>query len=988
MLDSINRASIDLGIFFETGFKLGFLDNLPQEKLKEVDYGTIIGKSEKEIINSQIYQNEATSYPKDFFKIIRLGKKSFNSIIESLELNLNPDFIGRVFLPESEERSWYNADLLFVQDKTLYVFELTMLGGKRIHDAFVSPKTVEEINLSPYGLNVDVGSETGDLISVAEQILSFLNEEKFLIFSVTEYEKVVQALEYVFRFLGETDKEIERVFVATVYPFFEGIKSFFSISPNTSKEKFIELADKIASLRDSFKKKVSKSLSLIYADELEERLKKERTEKIKIRPKKTIKEIRNEVRKIVFSTKEKGTGNIIALCQPAGAGKTTSLIEYSFSRINEGKKVLFLYFTPRRKIIQDKQLEIEFAIKKNKYRGVELLGDKKFLITSSVKVEEKKKNRKSKTKKSSGFSYTKEEGKGILKTIKDEIVSLTYPHVEASEQLSTYDGIYVLATMQTLTQVEGIGYNPSTINNLKQIIETFKSSFHNDDKEILLVIDEILADSSGLTRLREILTFFSEYKDLMNIFVLDANLSNGYIFQQILNKAEYYKAQKILYIPPAVYKVKGEELLKREYSFKYHGWDFLAYGSPGFIGKSLNLHFDIQIFKEEDEIVKTIVETLRKEKEKVFLYIQDKSLGLEIQRALSDERKVYMFNATYSDTEDTKEIKNADVVIGTSSISRGIDVPFRKVYAFIYEFNVEQQVAELYQAISRNRGIKNKKGENVDHLIERDVHVLLYRTVNQNLLDQIEDRIEDFGYSLFTKESLITIYKYLKHHQLIGLKNLIISMIEGYVNPDKNKEYLFPVPEIRPALYNPNVSPFDGFISLLNDLEFIKRYNQDYSKFNISYKVVSFYKERSKPVFSSYPFEIYKSPQVNLQIPLESLKKLKRYIEKIPEKMLKNKYKHLETLSKLIEKAENNMSLVTLQGVYVVRYVPAKVYDVSPNKKFKIKNKRITRNGYTIAGNFPIVSVSDNGKLFITILDFSPTSTTFTPKLPIEIFFR
>ena len=211
-------------------------------------------------------------------------------------------------------------------------------------------------------------------------------------------------------------------------------------------------------------------------------------------------------------------------------------------------------------------------------------------------------------------------------------------------------------------------------------------------------------------------------------------------------------------------------------------------------------------------------------------------------------------------------------------------------------------------------------------------------------------------------------------------------MIEGYVNPDKDKEYLFAVPEIRPAVYNPNISPFDGFISLLNDLEFIKRYNQDYSKFNISYKVVSFYRERSKPVFSSYPFEIYKSPQVNLQIPLESLKKLKKYVKKTPDKMLKNKHKHIETLDKLIEQAENDVSLVTLQGVYVVRYIPAKIYEINTNKKFKIKNKRITRNGYTIAGDFPIVSASDNKELFIAILDFSPTSTTFTPKLPIEIF--
>lgn len=541
-----------LGECFELGFKKAFIDLLPVDKREELlknegidNLSKFLDYKIKSIISKDLPEDfnldkEIFNYFKKMVDVGYLSGKSYISDMFFYNESFKPDFIGRVFGKEKDQKTWENADLLFTVKNTLYVFELTLHGGRSIHNKLYTPKgNLIELNLSSLGINVDVGYENEDLIEITDKITNYLNDKNLLVFYVSEYRKLIQVLGYVFDFLSKTDEKINNVFTAVVYPFHEGLKAKFKV-PNVSKEIFKEYAKKLFKLVDKLKPEKINLRKLDFELNVDKYIKDINSKSYTITPTYGISTIRKDVENIVNNI-EKDYGNVVALCHPAGAGKTTAIIK-KFLKDVEKDKVLFIYFSPRVAITQDKSRELKESIKNKEYKGNKI-NETQILVIDREDLGNKKFSSKSERYK--GVSHIEDNKAGYLKS--------TLKKIQKETIKNTYKGIAIFHSMQALTNVKTLGFKKfSTIQHLKDIIEHWKY-INNGIIKVILVFDEVLADNTGLFKLKEILGLLQEYKEFIKIYILDANLSNGYILEKILKRVEEYKQRGINYLPSAIY---------------------------------------------------------------------------------------------------------------------------------------------------------------------------------------------------------------------------------------------------------------------------------------------------------------------------------------------------------------------------------------------------------------------------------------------------
>lgn len=960
-----------LGECFELGFKKAFVDLLPMNKREELlkdegidKFNKFLDYKIKSIILRDIPEDfnldeEIINYFKKMVDVGYLAGKSYISDMIFSNGNFKPDFIGRVFRKEENYKTWENADLLFKVKNSLYVFELTLHGGKSIHNKLYAPKgNLIELNLSSLGINVDVGYEDEDLIKITDKIINYLNNKNLLVFYVSEYGKLIQLLGYVFDFLYKTDNKLSEVFTAVIYPFHEGLKAKFKV-PDVAKEIFREYARKLFELVDKLKPEKFNLKKLDFGLNIDKYIKDINCKSYKITPTYGISTIRKDVENIVNNI-EKDYGNVVALCHPAGAGKTTAIIK-KFLKDIEKDRVLFIYFSPRIAIIQDKSRELKQAIENKEYKGNKIK-ENNILVIDREDLENKKYS--SRRERYKGVSHLEDNKAGYLRS--------TLTKIQKETLKNEYKGIAIFHSMQALTNVKTLSFKKSsTIQYLKNIIEHWKH-INKEDIKVILVLDEILADNTGLFKLQEILRLLNEYKEKIKIYVLDANLSNGYILEKILKRVEEYKQKGINYLPSAIYEVEGDKLLKNKYSFNYEGWEIRAYTKPSFIGKSLNISFLIDFFSNGEELINRIYSLLIEEKEKSFVYIQNKNLATELKFRLEKEDKKVFLRTAYISNPNI-DFSKYDFVIATSSISRGIDIPFKKAYGFFYEFSSEQEISEFYQAISRLRGIE-QEGRNVDELLEREVKVILFRTLGEQITDSL-DEITEIN---LEEKSKFEFIKKVKTAQLIGFKELILSSLEAYINPQSDKRYYLAFPEIKEAEFTGNrVSKYKELLEIAG----LFNINLPFSIINIS--------EANSEYFINYPFKFYKKANGIIELNKRNLFYLKIKIENEGDFLTKKK-EILNTINELLKEHKDNNIVRDYLGdnLSIVEYMPFRLYEIDKTKKVNLLNKYISRKNLSLGGKFPIVRITTDKRLIFSLSDNPVREDSFNPKIPIEIFFQ
>lgn len=960
-----NRAE-KLGKIFELGFKEALIKQLSdKEKF-------LIAKGIKEfepfidnLFQSIVFEEEMPSLPKEeikkilnyYSKMRKVGFLAGESYIKDMlfyKKEFNPTFLGRIFELEKADRTWENADILFVDKETLYIFELTLLGGKRFHDTFINANEnkTNDIDLSPFGINIEVGYEKNDLLQITEKILNPIEKQKnFLIFSVSEYAKLLQALEYSFSFLYETDLKIKNVFIAVIYPFIEGLK-FKAKVPQVEKSVFKNYFERIIKIRDKLKPDAKDLQRRLFESTVNNYIEQINNKKIYLEPKYPISKIRQDVENIVFE--ENSYGQFIALCHCAGAGKTTAIMK-KFLTNTKKEKILFFYFSPRRAITEDKKKELIEALERNFYKGLKI-EPLKIITLSNEDVEKQYKNKglpyksiKQHQKTKSGFL------REILRKIQRELI-----------KQKNVDGIAIFTTMQAITTSN---YS-NTISHIINIIEGWKN-YNAGNYKVFIVLDEILADNTGLFKIKQIAQALKKFQENIRIYILDANLSNGKILQNILNKVEEYSKDGIDYLPASIYELEGKDLLEKSYTFEIENWQLKAYGKPSFVGKGLNIRFLLNFFENEKSLIEAIAQILKKEKEKIFVYIQNKDLAKEIKDYLNNQGKKATLKTAYiDDKEENKTYQDYDTVIATSSISRGIDVPFKKAYGFFYEFNSEQEVAEFYQAVSRLRGLTDEKGNNIDEKLDRDITVFLFRILPPKATKNISDFIE----LEIIEKSRLDFLRKVKTAQLLGLRELILSTLESYINPNKDKKYFISIPEIKqPYFSGKNISFFKEMFIIAGYL-------------NVPFNYITYDLAPNQEAITIYPFKFYINASGYIEIPKSQIKNLRNKIQNETKIKLSKRKEYIKNLNDILsENKHESIIRVVFQNLTVVEYIPINAYDLSINQKFRLRNKYISRKNLSLVGSNPIVKINTDKKLMFSIIDDITGKDAFNPKIPLEI---
>lgn len=296
-----------------------------------------------------------------------------------------------------------------------------------------------------------------------------------------------------------------------------------------------------------------------------------------------------------------------------------------------------------------------------------------------------------------------------------------------------------------------------------------------------MAVDEILGAVQGLNSLLLLLDGLKKRNllDKTYLFWFDASLFSGQVAETLLKLQ-----RKGLIIQQHFHKARYCESWK----FEIDGVEVEAFFSPSFPAKELFVEhktypISIESKKDTNKLVKDltnlIVEELKDEKAKkgMAVFIQNIELAKGVAKALN-EREFKAKVATAYQTIDLSNLEES-VVIFTSALSRGVDLPFTKLVIFVPSFSVENNLAETLQAIYRIRDGKN------DEQTSKKV-VFFYPK------------------PLFVPKDL----KEIKKFEMYAMAGLVDQLIEAYTCPKEERRYFIPIPVIKNAYYRQTFSEF------------------------------------------------------------------------------------------------------------------------------------------------------------------------------------
>ncbi|OON95595.1 MAG: hypothetical protein ATN36_07900 [Epulopiscium sp. Nele67-Bin005] len=470
-----------------------------------------------------------------------------------------------------------------------------------------------------------------------------------------------------------------------------------------------------------------------------------------------------------------------------GIGKTTAVIDFLKNDLkNDG--YLFLYLSPRTQV--NKDVEEKFLDENsNMYNDTSVYlttnsqdecnnGDivnfrannqTPFLeVKSPIKFLPLDRERNSVRQKSKnlvplndGIMQVKEISKsGVIKRLATGIKKVI------SSKLSNQ--IVATATIQSLKKVARI---KTTAKNLKIIFDTFYNERTNmiDEKKaeefitrfpnIVIMIDEITGDESGVAFLDELIRIFIHqlHDELpvrlqaqlnLKIIVADASITNNDLIDKHMHCSRATN-DKIYFQKTAEDRAKPLEEIDFLFREKYKS---VCINTNSFPAKLLNINYNIimqtrEIKGSKDYFPQELKDTLNNkivnkalelylgmtEKYQIIIYIQDISRLRQVEEQLRilykqatkenlfPEKDYIMINSTLTEKQkDTiMKVKNsAKFVLITSSASRGVSFEnTTHILVDVPKFNIEQNLMEILQLIYRGRGNKT-----IDEEQEKYIH--------------------------------------------------------------------------------------------------------------------------------------------------------------------------------------------------------------------------------------------------------------------------
>ncbi len=779
--------------------------------------------------------------------------------------------------------SYTNADLIFIQDRTLYIIDFKLNGAVRIFDYIINTKLKEdnEITLPIYNFGMSVGFSVENTYfdQFCKQILQL--KDKIKQTKIFEIKSYMQVSSYASSYLLENDdylNYLDSIYLGIFYPLGESLSLKFMLRDHPEyKNMYREMINLYGAyvpsptLKQSYipllrgkDEEMSADLTQITLEDVQNRLEHaqnmihllESTEtELEVEP---IESVRENIKEILRTHWDEAEENIMVLLHSAGAGKTTSTLKQMLEHIKkhqDGINIIF-YFSPRKKINDQ--------MKKRFQKMIEEENDLPFEIIFADQQESNDSDNKNQTQRiykmnnrASGVivnSWQKPK-KGQVRNNRDILLSLIKQKTETNKPRN----FFVINTTQALVNVSHATEFKKkfhTITHIKGLIDILGNNYENTTINLFFIIDEFLGASNGLDLLEkfiELITFIKTIKkdednsnNFRNIhmytFFLDANGCSANIIEK-LNK-HYRKTRAI---PPSLIPTKFQQ--QSEYIIHNDAVeDDIKIKSYTKLGYPLN-HNTIKVrrrfwidisFTDEYRVYENAKE---KEVQRIAQYIQEvtqdggalvfiqnKHLINQIKeklRKIAHNKKIATFTAL-EDQKALEHINNSDILLATSAISRGVNIEnpsVKHVILVINTFHIEDFLVELLQIISRLRGTKEVENTpKTFHFVYyiSDTYHFLYGT-HSTIMEHIYSEEFRQAYDELVRKDLEAYY----HQGVIALDNIITKIIQSFLKTPQEGEAIFvPIPRQTSRGYTPTtIESIQNFIDSLANLQKTNKYD-------------------------------------------------------------------------------------------------------------------------------------------------------------------
>ncbi len=561
-------------------------------------------------------------------------------------------------------------------------------------------------------------------------------------------------------------------------------------------------------------------------------------DKLQLNPKLDLRQAHGEL----IKNQLKSEAKYLFLTGNPGIGKTTAIAEFLQDQQTLEEGFLFFYVSPRKQVNLD---IIEKFTDSNTQRlkddrifivntNADIISSNKGNYTVQYKSNSEDKNFSLKTvqflnqdqpqKQSYQFhprfqrineneiEKRRKKNRGVLASICQAIYALI--NSQKSNQIIATVAIQSLKKTQlgndTLDHFKKI-FQDVYNNREEKVIPSKMRDLSQRIKHILIMIDEITGDDSGVEfldgitkRLTNYELLTGEYNFNVKIIVADASIVDAKVIQQHLaspkpepNKIFFRQGNDNndpLSIQSFLYQNKYPALVinTNSYPASRLQLDYKLFIKTAKFQKnpSLKLQDDLED-KVQDQLTEDILTLLKQpDTEQIIVYIQNKLHLAELIQRIRKKQETFQCNEDYLEIhaslseEDKKNIhcyqNQVKVIFMTASASRGLSFPKTKhILVGVPRFEIEKNLMEIIQVIYRGRGNYEK-----DKTFDRDQKYLTFY-LSETAIYYGEDRDRD---QIQRQESLLNLVNIL-----VILKASIMTRIVGSGNVGNQKFMLIPI---------------------------------------------------------------------------------------------------------------------------------------------------------------------------------------------------
>ncbi|MEO0212822.1 MAG: helicase [candidate division WOR-3 bacterium] len=911
-----------LGFVFEGAFKLGFLkDRIPDYKdFTEGVFAKLKGEAERaedeelvriiEDIESTFDKYDVFNPPENMKELSRLyvsytedgegqgirrewkeiytklvfaigyaGGYFYGESLKDVELKLKRYEMGE----ESEEIIWQNADLVFVEGKRLHIIDFK-LGGTRRASREILTGSRNRIPIQTYGIPVNLSLGELEFYNFLEKFMQVKEKLRESEDVFIENKGLLQVLSYVVDFLCSEEDPIDEVSLELLYPVQEPLNLRFFVKNRKGLVKFAkELKELYRDIKNKEKlyrevdvdprkegvrkRRVREEVSKRIED-LEEEIRRREKERLVLETG-DINSAREDVKKRLENfVKRSENCKAIALLHSAGSGKTSRTRELILGM--EGKHVVLYMAT--RLILLNRELSNIKKIKEEFFKSIELVYERgkyesNWVIDKGTHLER---------------SGGKREGK----------LQATVKKIHALVQNKSPDMVWAFATIQSLVETVHGKKTSKTSEHLKKLLRSRFKDYH-----IHIILDEFLGYKNGFFAIMEILSFLEKVRSKgmkASLYIFDAN---GYSPNLLIKLLEEYKEFEV--VPDSLVLSQYEE----EKNTDYKDIPFEVYAKHGFPANGLVVSKKfIRIEKKEEiskHLARYIKETLNNKESTGFAFIQDKEiinrLVIELEALGLSSIRVHA-----SSKKSQEQINKGweDVILGTSSVSRGLDFsrphkPVDYIYIVVQSWGIENNLVETIQALSRARGDEETES--------RPKYLHLIYIIDQNI-DNAVDNIA--SYMDHPDKDLVRLI-YIKE-QLEGFLDLdviITKIVKQFLSKPEDK-VLVPVPTQHKSRYIDNViSKYENAVAFVEDIYDIEKQDEIYEfkrlLENMAYIYTSIKRNFQKFNYH-HPYILFEDHEIFFRIENEKRWKLKKLFEKIKPVLMEHNEERTQELEEFL----------------------------------------------------------------------------------------